>query len=229
MAIRLRAEGEPARTRTEYWHHAVGTALVPYQLSAVGAALRSEIRLSQLGALTVLDFHMSALRAVRRSGLIGKSDMGLVKVDSGIRGRGRCEQEGRQNLLAPGEFQLADLSRPSHVAIDESQGIALLPVRERGLRELAAVRFAADGPYASLVASLGREVTRRLDAYDSVRGARVGAAFLDMLALAVAARLDRVADLPPESRQQAILSRAQAFIEGHLADPGLAPATVAAA
>jgi len=179
---------------------------------------------------------MSALRAVRRSGLIGKSDMGLVKVDSGIRGRGRCEQEGRQNLLAPGEFQLADLSRPSHVAIDESQGIAiavfplsLLPVRERGLRELAAVRFAADGPYASLVASLGREVTRRLDAYDSVRGARVGAAFLDMLALAVAARLDRVADLPPESRQQAILSRAQAFIEGHLADPGLAPATVAAA
>jgi AraC-like DNA-binding protein len=236
VTIRLRAEDEPAKTRLDYWQHVLESALAPYQLCASGDTLRSQIHQTQIGAVSVLDFHMSALQGIRTPDLIRKSDRGMVKVDLGIRGRGRYEQDGRQSVLAPGEFHLIDLSRPSHVAIEESQEISvvmfprtLLPVREKDVRELTTVRFSAQDPYASLVASLGRELVRHLDAYDSSRDARIGTAFLDLLALAVATRLDRVATVPAESRQQAMMVRAQAFIEHHLGDPDLSPGMIAAA
>lgn len=236
MSIRLRAEDEPAKTRVDYWQHVLESALAPYRLRASGDTLRSQADHAQLGPLTVLDLRMSASQATRTPDLIRQSDQDMYKLDLGIRGRGRYEQEGRQNLLAPGEFHLIDLSRPSHVSIGESQEVAvfmfpraLLPVREQDLRALTTVRFAADDPHASLVASLGRELVRHLGAYGSARDERIGEAFLDLLALAVATRVDRVAAVPAESRQQAMKARVRAFIEDHLADPDLSPAMIAAA
>jgi AraC-like DNA-binding protein len=52
---------------------------------------------------------------------------------------------------------------------------------------------------------------------------------LDLLAVALAARLDRAEELPPESRQRALVLRIRAFIEENLGDPDLTPRTVAAA
>ena len=73
MAIRLRAEDEPARTRTEYWQHVVGVSLAPYQFADNVENLRSEIYQAEVGALTVLDFQLSALRAARTPALDRKS------------------------------------------------------------------------------------------------------------------------------------------------------------
>ena len=136
----------------------------------------------------------------------------------------------------PGEFLLIDLSRPSHVAIEPwHQGAivifrrALLPVRHNELRKLTAVRFSPRDPYAALVSSLVKELTRNLDAYESARDARIGTAFLDLLSLAVATALDRVSAVPAESREHAMMLRIQAFIDRHLGDPGLSPGTIAAA
>jgi AraC-like DNA-binding protein len=236
MAIRLNAEDEPAKTRVDYWQHVVGSSLAPYQVRADGGSLRSQIHQAQIGVVSVLDLQISAAQGIRTPDLIRRSDLGMCKIDLGIRGRGSFEQDGRQSLLAPDEFLLTDLSRPSHVAVEESQEVsvfmfprALLPVRDKDIRELTATRFSAHDPYASLVASLGRELTRHLDAYESARGARIGTVFLDLLALAFATRLDRVAAVPAESRQRAMTARVQAFIDHHLGDPGLSPGMIAAA
>jgi hypothetical protein len=78
---------------------------------------------------------------------------------------------------------------------------ALLPLRDRQLRELTATGFSPQDPYGGLVSSLARELTRHLGAYDSARDARIGTAFLDLLSLAAATRLDRVRSVPAESRQ----------------------------
>jgi AraC-like DNA-binding protein len=220
----------------DYWQHVVGNALVPYQLATVGGSLRSQIHQAQIGPVSVLDFHMSALQGIRTPDLIRQSDRGLCKVDLGIRGRGRYEQDDRQQLLVPGDFHLIDLSRPSHVAIDTAHEVSvvifpreLLPVPDKDLGDLTAVRFSAHDPYAALVASLGRELTRHLGAYETVRDTRIGTAFLDLLALAVATRLDRVCAAPAETRQQAMMARIRDFIDHHLGDPGLSPGTIAAA
>jgi AraC-like DNA-binding protein len=160
----------------------------------------------------------------------------MCVIKLGIRERGRYEQDGRQSLLTPGQFHLIDLSRPSHAAIETSQETAtlmfprtLLPVSGKDIRELTAVPFSAQDPYASLVASLGRELVRHLDSYEGSRDARIGTALLDLLALAMATRLDRVPAVPRESRQQVMAARVRAFIGEHLGDPGLSPALIAAA
>jgi AraC-like DNA-binding protein len=236
MAIRLNAEDEPAKTRVDYWQHVMGSSLVPYQLRADGSSLRSQIQQAQIGPVTVLDFHTSAMQAIRTPGLIRNSDLGMCKIDLGIRGRGEYEQDDRQSLLAPGDFHFIDLSRPSRVATEAAHEVSvvtfpleLLPACAGDLRGLTAVPFSAQDPYAALVASLGRELVRHLDSYEPGRDARIGTAFLDLLALAVATRLDRVSAVPPETRQQAMAARIRAFIEQHLGDPGLSPALIAAA
>ena len=52
---------------------------------------------------------------------------------------------------------------------------------------------------------------------------------LDLLAVALGSRLDRAEELPPETRQRALVLRIRAFIEEHLGDPELTPGMVAAA
>lgn len=236
MAIRLNAEDEPEKTRVDYWQHVLGSALAPYQLSAVGGRLRSQIHQAQIGPVTVLDFAMSPLQGIRTPELIRRSDLGLWKLDLGIRGRGTFEQNDRQSVLAPGDFHLIDLSQPMKVAIEQAQEVSvvvfpreLLPVPDGDLRNLTAVRFSAQDPYGALVASMGRELIRHLDSYERDRDARIGTAFLDLLALAVATRLDHVSTVPPESRQQAMVARIRAFVDQRLGDPGLSPARIAAA
>jgi len=57
----------------------------------------------------------------------------------------------------------------------------------------------------------------------------VGAGVLDLLAGALAARLERSRRLPLETRQRALLMRVRAFIEERLGDPELSPDGIAAA
>lgn len=236
MTIRFRAEDEPAKTRLDYWEHVMASALAPYEIRAHDASIRSQIGQAQVGPVTVVAIQSSAMQFSRTTELIRKSDLGLCKIDLGARGQGVYEQDDRESLLRPGEFHLIDLSRPSHVAIQRSHAgsavmfpRALLPVRHSDIRNLTAIRFSPREPYAALVSSLIRELRGHLDAYGSARDARIGTAFLDLLALAVTTRLDRVSTVPAESRQRAMLLRVHAFIEQHLGDSALSPAMIAAA
>jgi AraC-like DNA-binding protein len=220
----------------DYWQHEVASSLAPYHIRASAGTFRSQIQQAQIGPVTVVDVRISASQGARTRDVIRHSDLGMYKIDLGIRGRAKYEQDDRQSLLAPGDFHLVDLGRPSRVAIEAAHEVSvvmfpreLLPARGGDLRGLTAVPFSAQDPYAALVASLGREMIRHLDSYEGDRGARVGAAFLDLLALAVATRLDRVPAVPPDTRQQAMTVRIQAFIEHHLGDPELSPEMIAAA
>ena len=236
MANWLRAQDEPARTRVEYWQHVMASSLAPYRIRAAHANLRSEIRHADIGPVTVLGIQSSAMDNSRTSDLIRASDRGMCKVDLVIGGRGAFEQDGRQAVPVPGEFHLVDLGRPHHVAIDRwIDGAivmfprALLPVRDKELRELTMAPFSSEDPYGGLVSSLAQKLARHLDTYQNPQDARIGTAFLDLLSLAVATRLDRVPAVPAESRQNAMLLRIQSFIGHHLGDPGLSPAMIAAA
>jgi AraC-like DNA-binding protein len=231
----FRAQDEPATTRVDYWQHVIASSLAPYQILTTDSDLRSQVRYTEIGSVTVLNIQSSAMENVRTPDLIRSSDRCMCKIDLVMGGRGVFEQDGREAAPVPGEFHLVDLGRPNHVAIDRwIDGAvvmfprALLPVRDKDIRALTAVRFSPRDPYGGPVSSLVRELTRHLDAYDSARDVRIGTAFLDLLSLAVATRLDRVRAVPAESRQNAMLLRIQSFIGQHLGDPGLSPAMVAA-
>jgi AraC-like DNA-binding protein len=73
------------------------------------------------------------------------------------------------------------------------------------------------------------KLARQVDQLNPAGRARVGAAALDLLTVALAGRLDRSGEVPPDTSQRALVLRVRAFIEGRLADPDLTPATVARA
>jgi hypothetical protein len=52
---------------------------------------------------------------------------------------------------------------------------------------------------------------------------------LDLVTAALATRLGRTEDVPPDSRQRALLRQMLACIEARLGDPALSPAGIAAA
>ena len=236
MTNSFRAEDEPARTRVDYWQHVLASTLAPYRLAAAGGDLRSQIRHAEIGPVTVLNIQSSAMENNRTPDLIRRSDTGMCKVDLVLGGRGVFEQDGREVAPAPGEFHLVDLGRPNRVSIDRwiNGAIvmfprALLPVRDSQLRDLTAVRFSSQDPYGGLVSAMLGQLARHLNAYESTRDTRIGTAFLDLLSLAVATRLDRLPQVPAESRQNAMMLRVQSFINHHLRDPDLSPGMIAAA
>jgi AraC-like DNA-binding protein len=236
MANWFRSEDEPARTRLDYWQDVLSSALAPVHVRVPGSDLRGQIHQAEIGPVKVMGFRTSAIQANRTPDLIGKSDPDMCKINLATGGEGVFEQEGRESRLTPGEFLLMDLARPSHLAIERWHEVSIvmfprqmLPVRHDRIRELTAVRFSTGDPYAALVASLTRELIRHLDSYESARDARIGTAFLDLLALAIASRVDRVATVPAQTREHAMMLRVQAFIEHHLGDPGLSPVMIAAA
>jgi AraC-like DNA-binding protein len=160
-------------------------------------------------------------------------DADLCKVDVVARGEFVIEQDGRQADLRAGDFTFVDLSRPAHWTNTWSSRIVaiafprkLLPLRADDLAGLTAVGLPGEDGTGALFFSTARQVARQLEHLDPAAGARVATATLDLLTVALAGRLDRV---PPDGSQRALLLRVRAFIEARLADPRLAPATVARA
>jgi AraC-like DNA-binding protein len=167
--------------------------------------------------------------------LIRASDPEMCKIDLQLHGRGIVEQDGRQALLNPGDFTFVDLSRPCQLAGDIS-GVAavmfprsLLPLRYRDTTQLAGVTFDRGEANGALVSALVGQVVTRLGAYIGAGGGRVGTAIFDLIAAALAVRLDRPEAITPDAHIRTLTWRVKAFIEDRLGDPSLSPGQVAVA
>lgn len=227
MATVFVSRDVPATSRDEYWRHVLGKSLAP--LEPVGHPDR--VVVGQAGVISVGELsHDGPGGARRTSRHIRRSDPELCKVDVLARGRGVIAQGGRQAELRPGDFTLVDLSRPATWAMSSPCCVAvvfprsLLPLDADRVARLAAVRIAGDTGTGALISSLARRLPANLDR----AGPRLGTAVLDLLTVALADRLDRASDVPPQTRRRALLQRIHARIEERLGDPRLSPGLLAA-
>jgi AraC-like DNA-binding protein len=195
-----------------------------------------EVRAGDLGAVRIAELAQRDPGGARRAARhIKSTDAELYKVDVLVSGHGVVEQDGRQAALQAGDLTFVDLSRPARWAMAPSVrclGVVfppvMLPVRREEVARLTGVRIAGDEATGALASSFARQLVDHLDEGDAHR-ARLGTAVLDLLAVALAARLDAPEQLPPDSRRRALLLEIRAFIEQHLDDPDLTPRTVAEA
>jgi AraC-like DNA-binding protein len=164
------------------------------------------------------------------------TDADLCKVDVVVQGEVVLEQDGRQARLHAGDFAFVDLSRPAHWTNGWSTRVVaiafprqLLPLRADDVAGLTAVGLPGDDGLGAVFSSTARQLARQVDHLDPAGGARVGTAALDLLTVALAGRLGRKGEVPPDVGQRALLPRVRAFIEGRLADSELTPAAVARA
>jgi AraC-like DNA-binding protein len=201
------------------------------------APLWGEIETGQLGSVTVGRVLTSTPHSVHRTaGLIRRGSSELYRVVLPLSGDLRLAQGERMAKLAPGEFAIYDFAKPYELYYDSAVQLAvfgfprdLLALPHDSASGLLATPIAADQGTGALTAPLLRRVALDLETYQPASAARLGTVLMDLLTAAVAERAEQAESLPVESRERTLLLRIHAFIEQHLGEADLVPATIAAA
>jgi AraC-like DNA-binding protein len=232
MSVVFQASDEPVGSRTEYWRHVLAETLVPLDPVDVPDRLVA----AEVGAVRVGELLARKPGGARRTARhVRRSAPELYKFDVLVDGDGVVAQDGREARLRRGDLTFVDLARPARWRMSPARIVAvifpraLLPLRADEVARLTAVGIPGDRGTGALISTLARQVAGNLDDYDAAEGARLGTLIVDLLTVALAARLDRGRSVQPDTYQRALLLRVHAFIEQRLGDPRLSPGTVAAA
>ena len=232
MSTLLRAEDEPVATRVDRWRSVVSDAVGPMDLRFASPDITDVLITQEIGAVRVTESSSGAGEARRTAQHIRRSGPPSYQLYLQVRGRAVGEQYGRQTILEPGQLALVDFSHPLRCMYTERKSVivsfpqSLAPLRPQEMARLTKTPISGDRGAGALVASMVRQLPRQL-ADDDVDRSRLGTAVLDLLTVALAARLDRAGDVPYETRQQALMTRIHAFIDAQLGDPDLSPTTIA--
>jgi AraC-like DNA-binding protein len=238
MSAVFRALDVPAADREEYWRDVIARQWAPidHRLDDPPGA-DDELVVGRLGAVHVAELGTGPGR-VRRTDRHVRQVEGPDRclVITQVRGIELVGHDDVLTELRPGDFSLLDLGRPYrcvHPVPRRSVLLSfprrLLPLSRAELARSAGVGIRADSGTPALVSTLLRRLPGLLDDDRGALRARLGTAVLDLLAVALAARLDEPAAVPAEGRRRALLVRIHAYIEARLPDPGLTPAGVAGA
>ena len=211
MAIELTTADVSAPERFAYWRELICDVFVGLDAERPGPGFTGSLRTAALGPLRRTHVQAVAHHVERSPRQIerGRGDDVLVSVQRS--GRGLVRQDGRAALLAPGQLALYDAARPYTLTFDGpfSQAVLQLP------RALLAERLGPlDGLTAVAVAA----------PEELAGGSEDGERALDLLALTLGAVLGRAAS-PAAAHRRAI----RMHVERRLGDPGLTPASIAAA
>ncbi|WP_336210568.1 helix-turn-helix domain-containing protein [Nonomuraea sp. LPB2021202275-12-8] len=238
MAILIRTRDVPPAQRHDAWRSFVCDNLGPLDVRiAPDAPLRGEIEAGMLGSVGVGRIRTTTPHSVHRTPRLIRGDgSALYRGVLALSGSPLLAQDGRSVQLKRGEFVIYDFARPYELAYDSAVQLAVFsfPHDQMALppgaaSAITAVPITSDSGAGALAAPLLRRVALDLDSYQPASAVRLSAVVMDLVTAAVAERLDHVAALSPESRQQTLLLSVHAFIEQHLGEIDLDPAAVAAA
>jgi AraC-like DNA-binding protein len=243
MSTLVRTDEVPAAERLEFVQALTASTWVPMECRADHgpAGYWGEFRASGLGAMQVVVLDVMPITVRRTSALISQQDPDLLKMLL-VCGDGRwaVDQGDQQALLSEAEFALYDTRRPYTVSCGVGQERptraltfmfepSLLPLSRSRLRDLFAVRFPATAGLGDLTAQFLLQLAANIDHYSPAEAARLSTAALEVLATRLARELDVGAWGTPEARRHALLTTVQGFVNQHLGEVWLAPATIAAA
>ncbi|HEY7487243.1 MAG TPA: helix-turn-helix domain-containing protein [Streptosporangiaceae bacterium] len=242
MSTLIRTEEVSAADRLDFVREMTATTWVPMECRALfGAEYEGEFRASGLGAMQVVVMDIRPITVSRTPELISQADPDMLKMVL-VRGGNSCviDQGGRQARVSAGEFAIYDTRRPYEVAcgVDGDRSLrmmtfmfppSMVPLPRSRLSSLTAVRFPATAGVGDLTSQFLLQLARDVDHYSPAEAARLSTAALEVLATRLARELDMRDWGTPEARRHALFTTIQAFIQQHLGDPQLSPATIAAA
>lgn len=224
-----------------------------------GDAFRGRIELSTVGGIGLSTLQAAPHTVRRTERLTGAGGGGLFKLSLQLSGRGVLVQDGREVVLEPGRLALYDTSKPYDLSFDRdfSSHVLMFPHAALGVDpaqagQLTATALDADHHLGDAVGDFLRQAAGVVPELDPTVGSRlahnvvdlVGTLVTDILgcgapegAAAVVGKQAQDEDSPvcPAAPRGGAGERGRqrdqvvAYIEAHLADPDLAPATVAAA
>ncbi|MEV5311170.1 helix-turn-helix domain-containing protein [Streptomyces sp. NPDC052610] len=236
MSVVLSTEALSAAERAERWQEAVSRTFVPLDVRLLEPEpAPGRIVSHRLGALQVSRVQAGPQVVTRSRRLIARDDRRYLFLTLQQHGTAVKEQDGREVLIAPGEFSLSDSARLFRKKIEGEFAFVSfhfpreeLRVREEDLRALTATAFSGQEGSGALVTAYLARMADEVSGLGEAVGREFAATALDLLALLIDERRGRFTPQAPETAG-AMLAKVKDHILRNLSDPGLSPSGIAAA
>lgn len=213
---------------------AVNESFVPLQVrSDQPGRFAGRIRMADLDDIHVSEISAREHWVERTPELIARSQRRYFKLSLQISGSGLLIQDNREALLHRGDMAVYDTGRPYSLIFDDdfrmmvvmfSQTLVDLPIDSIG--QLTAVRFPQADGLSGMIGPFLEQMANGIERLSGPTGARLAYSAIDLVTTMFASELDA---LTWTSSHQAMATKIRAYIEGHLGDPQLDPASIAAA
>jgi AraC-like DNA-binding protein len=209
----------------------------------VGLDCRSDMReafwgavsQSAIGPATFTRVDSCAQRVFRTPSRIARASQDYVLVALGNSGVNGVYQDGREAVVAAGQFVIYDTTRPYELRFDNSFSQTILQMPRKLLQQrigafdaLTATTFSSDRPLEGLAYEFLVSASKVIDHVDPAIATRLLDQGLDLIAMAFAERMHQRS--PGQSvHRSALLYRLKNTILTQLSDPELSMSRVAAA
>lgn len=235
------SEDLPPADRFGYWRECLSNTHAPVDMSSeYSADFRVRQRSLRLGAVTVWPATFQPMVCRRTPRLIRRSDPETYHLSLVRQGIAGASWGKRDATYRPSDLHVQDSSRSCTTWAESDRGETISTVGLEIPRTLLSLpQSLADRMIGHPLP--GREGIGELlshclvqlssdpDAYRPSDGPRLGTVLVDLVSALFAHTLEAERALVPESRQRALVLRVRAFIDQHLHDPDLTPASIAAA
>ncbi|MFH9227819.1 helix-turn-helix domain-containing protein [Streptomyces lydicus] len=235
----FRSDDVPAGDRLEYWAERVGATHAPVHLSSDRAHdFRAHQRVLDLGAVSLWPATFQQLVIRRTPKLIRQSDperfhLALVARGSGVGTWDDCEAVYRASDLHLNDssipWQIRSGSDTPATALGLEVPKSLVPLPRGMTSRMLPRRLPAEEGVGALLAQFLTQVCRDSTAYQPSDGPRLGRVLIDLVTALFAHLFETGNILPADTHRRVLVLRLKRFIEEHLHDPDLTPATLAAA
>jgi AraC-like DNA-binding protein len=224
--------------RSHAWREVVCEALGPLEARIDrDDPVHGQIEIGAIGSIGLGRIQTTTRQSVHRTPALVRGDSAQFhRVVLAVAGRPRVAQGGRVQRLEPGEFAVYDFARPYALDYDSAVELAVfsfplgsLALPAESLTRLAALPISGAVGTGALAASLLCRVAADVASYRPASVDRLSTVLADLVSAALVDRLDQPDVVPIESRDRMLALRIRAFVEQHLGDVDLDPATVAAA
>jgi AraC-like DNA-binding protein len=236
MADFLRTDDVAEADRFAQWRHWISSTFVPLECAQVRSEpFRGEVASWELGEILVSRVGADPHLASRTRRMIAMRDTPYYKVGLLTRGSCRLTQEGREALLCPGDLAIYDCRRPYTVAFGEPHQMSILMfpcdrfrLPPAAVDEVLVTPVSSAESTGSLVAPFMRQLVANLEQSKSPVNCRLADNLLDLLATMFGERAG-ASPTDPAALRHSLLLGLYAWIDAHLRDADLGPATIASA
>jgi AraC-like DNA-binding protein len=230
----------PFPERLDAWADLVSRMLTPSTFHIDRPAdFRASIRVMGLGASQVSALTYPSMWARRTPRNIRQCDPEMYVAALPVRGSQGLVRAGRETVLGADELAVYSTCRCYEARVEAGEGTAacvvaqvpraLVPLPPDKVDRLLAVPLSHRDGIGGLFAHFLTQLRDDTGAYRPADHPRLGMVLLDLFTVLLAQHLDDHTSVPPEARTHALLLRVEAFVQRHLGDPFLTPATLAAA